>query len=110
MEPLDELFQKYIMRKPEIDIILFKILGLGGILVSIVSAVYNLCMHNYMNAGIIFSSTVLSVILLWFVERTGKYVIGYLITVVFVFLGLFTVLYLRSGGMDGARPRRPHRL
>lgn len=104
MEPLDELFQKYIMRKPEIDIILFKILGLGGILVSIVSAVYNLCMHSYMNAGIIFSAIVLSVILLWFVEQTGKYVIGYLIIVVCVFLGLFTVLYLRSGGMDGSLP------
>lgn len=96
--------QNYILRKPELDIILFKILGAGGIAVSIITGIYSLTQAAFVSALADFGAAIFSVFLLYFVEKTGKYIIGYIITEVGVFMGVFTVLFFSNGGIDGALP------
>lgn len=92
----------YIRRRNQIDIILFKILGLGGISVSILAAVYSFFLHDYISIITNFVAALLSVVLLYFVEKTGQYLVGYIITEVGVFMVLFTVLFLAAGGIHGS--------
>lgn len=96
--------QTYIFRKPELDIILFKILGIGGIAVSIITGIYSLTQTAFVSALADFGAAVFSVFLLYFVEKTGKYVVGYIITEIGVFMGVFTILFFVDGGIDGALP------
>lgn len=103
MKKLYELLVKYYTKDKEIDITLFKILGSAGVLVCIVAGIQSLTMS--VSGGIInFSAGIVSVLLLWFVEKTGKYVYGYILTVLGVFMGLFSMLFFEMGGLEGSMP------
>ncbi len=103
MKKLYEFLVKYYTKDKEIDITLFKILGSAGVLVCIVAGIQSLTMS--VSGGIInLSAGIVSVLLLWFVERTGKYVVGYILTVLGVFMGLFSMLFFEMGGLEGSMP------
>lgn len=46
----------------------------------------------------------MSVLLMWFVHTTKKYIVGYLLTTVFIFSGLFAMLFFTTGGLEGSMP------
>lgn len=96
----------YYTKEQEINITLFKILGVAGVIVSFVAAIESLIAGGTAkNAAVInFMAGIMAILLLWFVEQSGEYVVGYLITTVTVFMGLFAVLFFKSGGMDGSMP------
>lgn len=103
MKKLYDLLVKYYTKDKEIDITLFKILGSAGVVVCIVAGIQSLTMS--VSGGIInFSAGIVSVLLLWFVDRTGKYVYGYILTVLGVFMGLFSMLFFEMGGLEGSMP------
>ncbi len=103
MKKIWNKFFHYIKKDSEIDIKLFKILGIAGILVSVISGVQSIVTGVSLTGGLIdFFAAFLSVLLLWFVDKTGKYVIGYIITDVVVFMGLFTLLFFEMGGLNGS--------
>ena len=102
-----KLFKKladYITRVHELNIVLFKILGIGGISVSIIAGIYSIFEGGIIMVAVNFLAAVLAFLLLLYVEKTGKYVVGYIITEVAVFMVVFAVLYLRGGGIEGALP------
>ena len=92
-------------KEKELDITLFKLLGTAGILVSIAGGIISVVTaDNYTGMTINMLAALASVLLMWFVHVTKKYVIGYLITTVCVFMGLFTWLFMEMGGVNGSMP------
>ncbi len=105
MRGLREKFWHYLKKDSAIDVTLFKILGIAGVIVSIVAGIQSIFMGVSVAAGLTnFCAAFLSVLLLWYVDRTGKYVIGYIITTIVIFMGLFTLLFFEMGGLDGSTP------
>lgn len=98
-----KFFHNYFTKNKEIDVILFKVLGTSGAIVSVIAAIQSF--SQTISGGLInLATAALSVGLLWFVDKTDKYVIGYLVTTAGVFMGLFTALFLEMGGLDGSIP------
>ena len=105
MKKLKDKFLHYIKKDSEIEITLFKVLGIAGILVSVFAGLQSILMGLSISGGLInFVAAILSFLLLWFVDKTGKYVVGYIITTVAVFMGLFTMLFFEMGGLYGSMP------
>ena len=89
----------------ELDITLFKLLGTAGILISLIGCIQSLVvLSDYVGAGINLLAALASLGLVCFVHTTKKYVIGYLITSVGIFMGLFTWLFFEMGGLNGSMP------
>lgn len=101
-----EAVLSYFVKEHELNITLFKILGITGVIVSIVAGIESAIAGGTAKNGALidFLAAIMAMLLLWFVEQSGKYVIGYLVTVVTVFMGLFTVLFFKGGGMEGSIP------
>ena len=92
-------------KEKELDISLFKLLGTAGILISLVGAVQDaFTSSDLMGTLINLLAALASLVLMWFVHTTRKYLIGYLITSVSVFMILFAWLFLETGGMNGSIP------
>lgn len=92
-------------KEKELDITLFKLLGTAGILISLIGCIQSLVvLSDYVGAGINLLAALASLGLVCFVHTTKKYVIGYLITSVGIFMGLFTWLFFEMGGLNGSMP------
>lgn len=103
MKKIWEAFIFYLTKDNETEIKLFKILGLSGILVSIISGIQSITAGISISGGLIdFGAALLSALLMWFVDKTHKYVVGYVLTEVGVFMALFGVLFFEMGGMSGS--------
>ena len=93
---------------PERDIHLsvFILLAIGGIIVSVVVAFYNLAMGfgiwNFL--AIIIAGVSYSVAMIAYTVKTGLYRGPMVITVFVVFIGLFTYLFFTSGGYNSGFP------
>ena len=99
---LRDKFIHYLTKKEDLDRKLFKVLGLAGIIVSITAGIQSLSI-GMLDGGIInLFAAICSATLLYFVDKTGKYFIGYILTVLSVFMGLFTVMFFEMGGMYGS--------
>ena len=102
---LGDRFLKFFTEEKELDVVIFKLLGTAGMLVSLIGAVQSLfTAADYVSCLINLGAALASVCLLWFVHRTKKYVIGYLITTVSIFMILFTMLFFEMGGLYGSMP------
>ena len=103
MKAIINRFIDYLKKDSEIDITLFKILGLAGIAVSVIAGTQSIVMGVSLVGGLTdFLAAILSALLLWYVDKTGKYVHGYIITTIVVFMGLFTLLFFEMSGLDGS--------
>ena len=93
----------YLTKDKETEIKLFKILGLSGILVSVISGIQSISSGISLAGGLInFGAALLSALLMWFVDKTHRYVVGYVITELGVFMALFGMLFFEMGGMSGS--------
>ena len=92
-------------KEKSLDVSLFKLLGTGGIAVSLTGAIQDMfTSSDLMGTVINLLAALASVILMWFVHTTRKYIVGYLITSVVVFMALFAWLFLETGAMLGSIP------
>ncbi len=83
---------------------LFHILALGGIAISILTVVVSLIMAMY-GAAIIGAVLVfISSGLILFTQKTGKYQIAYIITIVTIFMIFFPIMFFTSGGHRSGMP------
>ncbi len=95
----------FYIKEKELDIRLFKLLGTAGILVSLTGAFQDAFTSPDLTGSIInILAALASVCLMWFVHRSRKYLIGYLLTSVSVFMVLFAWLFLETGAMNGSIP------
>lgn len=103
MKKIFRYISNYYTKDKEIDVTLFKILGSAGIVVSVLAAIQSFTVDQA--GGMINSiAALLSILLLWYVDKTGHYIVGYLITIGAVFIGLFTMLFFEMGGLEGSMP------
>lgn len=83
----------------------FDLLALTGFLVSI--SVFLISLINgtsVLNSAVLLSSALLSVVLLIYSSMTGKYRICYIITIVFLFMILFPIMFFTAGGFKSGMP------
>ena len=103
MKKIKDFIVRYFSKDKEIEITLFKILGVSGALISIISGAQSILSGISLSGGLIdFAAAFLSILLLWFVDKTGKYFIGYIVTEIGVFMALFAVLFFEMGGLEGS--------
>ena len=96
---------KFYKEDNELEVTLFKLLGTAGILVSIIGSIQSfLTFSDYMGALINLLAALASACLIGFVHATKKYTVGYIITTVCIFMGLFTWLFMEMGGLNGSMP------
>ncbi len=83
---------------------LFNVLAIAGTGIS--AATFILNMVTGMRTSMLLSAllTALSAGLLIFTYKTGKYQIGYIVTIVTIFMLFFPVLFFASGGFKGGMP------
>ncbi|MBE5906765.1 MAG: hypothetical protein E7277_08285, partial [Lachnospiraceae bacterium] len=105
MKRIKKKILDFYTNEKELDITFFKLLGTGGILVSLVGAIQAIItIQDYQSAIINAVAMLASLALIWFVHATKRYTLGYLITSVTIFMGLFAWLFFEGGGMNGANP------
>lgn len=103
MKKIWKSFLFYLTKDKETEIKLFKVLGLSGILVSLISGIQSITAGISVSGGLIdFGAVLLSALLMWFVDKTHKYLIGYVLTEIGVFMALFGFLFFEMGGMSGS--------
>ena len=93
----------YFTKDKETEIKLFKVLGISGVFISLFSGIQSITSGVSVSGGIInFLAATVSALLMWFVDKTHKYVVGYVLTELGVFMALFAVLYFDMGGLSGS--------
>ena len=83
---------------------LFNILALGGIAVSILTVAISLITHMWATAGIAGFLVFLSLGLVLFTQKTGKFRIAQIVTVVVIFMLLLPLMFVTSGGHNSGMP------
>lgn len=102
---IKRVLSKYFNKELELNVRLFNLLAIGGIVVSIISAV-----QSFIGSLSIFGSiinivaAICSYLLIYFVNKTKRYTAGFIITVLAVFMGLFGALFFSMGGTVGSIP------
>ena len=99
------------MKKPVIDnasdlrIGIFRILAVGGFFVSAVTGVNALIIDlPVRTVAVCLVTALLSLALIIVAERTGRYRVCVIITIVIIFLGIFTFLFFDGGGYKSGMP------
>ena len=95
---------RFFDRRLELRIRLFNVLAIAGVGISTATLILNLFTGMYAGAVISAILTGLSAGLLFFTYRTGKYHIGYIITIVTIFMIFFPILFFKSGGYKSGMP------
>lgn len=92
-------------KETELDVVFFKLLGTAGAIISLIGAVQSIfTLTDWAGFFINMAAAVGSVVLVLFVDKTGHYLMGYLITSFGIFMGLFGMLFFEMGGLYGSMP------
>ena len=83
---------------------LFNVLAIAGVGISMATLLLNVVTAMYVSAALSGLLTVLSAGLLFFTYKTGKYRIGYFITIFTIFMVVFPILFFASGAYKGGMP------
>ncbi len=100
-------WQKYckkLFHHADIRVKLFNILALGGIVTCIVVFIYDFFYSSVENLIVTGFLLLLSLALLIYSQKTGKYQLCYILSIVFVFILGFPALFFVSGGYHGGMP------
>ena len=102
---LSQFFRSYFSPALDLRVRLFNVLAIGGVIVSLVMAILGLISEvGVMNIVTNVIGTVLSLALLIYSRRSGRYQVCYTITIAAIFMGLFPVLFFSSGGYFSGMP------
>ena len=89
----------------ELRIRLFRILGTGGVLVSLVAGAVNALLGlTLANTLLCWAAALLALGLLLYAGRTGRYRLATVLTIILVFFVAFTALFFAGGGYQGGMP------
>lgn len=99
-----KLKSKFFDRALDFRIRLFNILALGGIAVSFLTVLISLITHMWATAGFAGFLVLLSLGLVLFTQRTGKFRVAYFITIAVIFMLLLPAMFFTSGGHNSGMP------
>ncbi len=97
-------FAKTIFTHDDVRIKLFNVLALGGSITSFFVCLFDLFYNSLISAFINAILFFLSVSLLAYSQKTGKYQLCYLLTIVSIFFIGFPILFFMNGGYQGGMP------
>ena len=102
---LTKLRELIVPEGSEIQVAAFNILAVCGMIVSAVVALYNLLFGFRLQPFFeCLSGVFISLALIIYTRKTGNYKRAMVLTVLIIFIGLFTVIYLDSGGLYAGVP------
>ena len=102
---LTKLRELIVPEGSEIQVAAFNILAVCGMIVSAVVALYNLLFGFRLQPFFeCLSGVFISLALIIYTRKTGNYKRAMVLTVLIIFIGLFTVIYLASGGFYAGVP------
>ena len=103
-ERLKKFAVRFFDRDLDFRVRLFNVLAIAGVGISMATLLLNVVTAMYMSAALSGLLTVLSAGLLFFTYKTGKYRIGYFITIFTIFMVVFPILFFASGAYKGGMP------
>jgi signal transduction histidine kinase len=83
---------------------LFNVLAIGGIIISLLSAYWDIAGGSPLNSAICVVAAAVAVLLLSWTQRSGRYQTAYLLTITVVFLILFPVMFFSGHDYRGSMP------
>ena len=83
---------------------LFNIMAVGGIIMSFFTAIQSLIMGKWETVVVSNLMMLISICLLSFAVRTGKYYICYVLTIILIFIIFFPILFFQAGGYKSGVP------
>ncbi len=95
---------KLFARELDFRVRLFNVLALAGVGISAATLVLSIATNMWANAAMSAVLAALSLGLLLFTNRTGRYQLGYGITIVVIFMIAFPVMFFTSGGYRSGMP------
>ena len=102
---LTKILKTFFNEKLEFRVRLFNVLAMAGIAISFLMAIGGILVKvGLINLLIGFAGTLLSVWLLYYSSRSGKYQFCYKVTVIVIFLILFPLLFFTGGGYISGMP------
>lgn len=103
-ERLKKFAVRFFDRDLDFRVRLFNVLAIAGVGISMATLLLNVVTAMYVSAALSGLLTVLSAGLLFFTYKTGKYRIGYFITIFTIFMVVFPILFFASGAYKGGMP------
>lgn len=103
-ERLKKFAVRFFDRDLDFRVRLFNMLAIAGVGISMATLLLNVVTAMYVSAALSGLLTVLSAGLLFFTYKTGKYRIGYFITIFTIFMVVFPILFFASGAYKGGMP------
>lgn len=99
------MIDKFLNKQLDLRVRLFNVLAMAGILVSFGVGTASLITGSGVEAvPICYFSTLLSIGLLYYSYRSGKYQLCYMITIIAVFLIAFPMIFITGGGYRSSMP------
>ena len=95
---------RFFDRELDFRVRLFNVLAIAGTAISAATLLLNMITAMWASAALSAVLTVLSAGLLIFTYKTGKYRVGYLVTIAVIFMLLFPILFFTSGGYRSGMP------
>ena len=97
--------ETYFSRKLEFRVRLFNVLAMTGMGLSLITGISTIINNEGIFSTLAnFATTVIAFLLMHYVSKSGRYRIAYIISVIVIFMGVFTVLFFIGGGYEGALP------
>lgn len=104
-EKLSQFIDRFLNKQLDFRVRLFNVLAMGGTVISLAMALVGIATRVGLgNIAANFISAALSYALLYYSQRTGRYQLCYIITIVAIFLGLFPVMFFTAGGYHSGMP------
>ncbi|MDR2176792.1 MAG: response regulator [Treponema sp.] len=92
-------------RDAEFRVKIYNLLAMAGMIISVLAGIMELAYETVAPNLISFAAAfLLSVVLLLFSHKTGRYQLCYMITIIVVFLLLFPAMFFNTGGYHGSMP------
>ncbi len=95
---------RFFDRKLDFRVRLFNVLAIAGVGISVATFILNVITAMWASTAVSGLLAILSAGLLVFTYKTGKYQIGYIVTIVAVFMIFFPLLFFASGGYKSGMP------
>ncbi len=103
-QKIKETAMRFFSKKIDFRIRLFNVLALAGVGISAATFILNIVTGMITSAVLSAFLTVLSAGLLIYTYKTGKYQVGYIVTIVTIFMIFFPLLFFSSGGYKSGMP------
>ncbi len=103
--PMRQLINLFFSEQLDFRVRLFHVLAIGGTLISFSTGIVAVLNNaDLFNIAMNFLAAALSFTILMFSVRTGRYQLCYFLTIVFIFIGIFPILFFTSGGYHDGMP------